>query len=320
MHILALEIDYAHEKAGWINCHLTIDGEPYHLYASQVFPPFSELLRFVKAVAGQRFPARFSWDEEGVVADFEATAVAEDSPLMHLKITYGKSDTPWFDDVIERETIIQAFLPPILDLSNNFLLAEKEWYLSKELVAKLHRAIVMGIPLRSDILSPQLVTCAFEGGYDSGYVEGRVFFRVIFEEEWIINILMFDTNPFWGQLVDFFGNIASGNLPAACEHHRAFQLAVSSPEDPYDVKMVTRLVAEPLDTAENFRLKIFTQYQDEPKFLRLDEVVDRRQFTHGFADSFKQFLKQDYQLAPDKDGKTFDLRALSPQALGALLD
>lgn len=315
MHTLALEIDYAHEKAGWINCHLTIDGEAYHLDASSVFPPFQPLLRFVKAVAGQRFPAEFFWDEEGVGADFEATAVAKDSPLVHLKIKHNDSDTLWFEDVIERETIIQAFLPPILDFSNNCLLAEKEWYLSKELVAKLHRAIVTGIPLRSDIHVAQDVESAVQGAYDVGYVEGRVFFRIIFDEEWIISILMFDTNPFWGQAIDFFGQIASGNLPASCEHHRVFQLSTAEPGNPFDVHLRTRLVAEPLDVPENFRLKIFTTYRDEKEFLLLEEVVDRHTFTQSFLNSFQKFLKDEYQIFPDKDSKTFDLRTLSLEKL-----
>jgi hypothetical protein len=83
------------------------------------------------------------------------------------------------------------------------------------------------------------------------------------------------------------------------------------PEIPTKIRTLTRLVAEPLDVPENFRLKIFTTYHDESKFLLLDEVVDRRQFAHGFTESFKKFLKKKYRIEPDKDGKTFDLRTLS---------
>jgi hypothetical protein len=72
MHTIAFEINHKHEHAGWINCYLTINGERHALEASSVFPPFQPLLRFVKAVAGQRFPAKFFWDEEGIGADFEA--------------------------------------------------------------------------------------------------------------------------------------------------------------------------------------------------------------------------------------------------------
>jgi hypothetical protein len=315
MHTLAFKIDHAHQSAGWIKCELTIDGVKHPLDASYAFPPFQPLLRFVKAAAGQRFPARFFWDEEGQGANFEASAVAEDSPLMHLVIKHDDLDEPWFDDVIERETVIQAFLPPILEFSKKYLLSEKQWYLPKKLVAKFQHDITSGIPLRSDIHSPQPVTPSIEGGYDIGALDGRVFFRIVFEEDWIVSIVLFDTNPFWGQLIEFMGMIASGNLPAGCEHLHVMRFNTPLQEEPAEFRSKTRLAAEPLEAADNFRLKIFTQWQEEAEFLLLDEVVDRRQFTSGFAGSFRKFLKKEYRVEPDRDGKTFDLRTLSLETL-----
>ncbi|HEX5807549.1 MAG TPA: hypothetical protein VFY25_02705, partial [Anaerolineales bacterium] len=164
MHSLALEIDYAHESAGWIKCELIVDGERHPLDASNVFPPFLPLLRFVKAVAGQRFPARFFWDEEGVGAHFEAIAVAENSPLVHLKIQHEEAAEPWLDADIERETVVQAFLPPVVEMSQNFLLAEKEWHIPGRVVARIQESIARGIPLRSDIHTPQYVEFIVRGG------------------------------------------------------------------------------------------------------------------------------------------------------------
>jgi hypothetical protein len=106
------------------------------------------------------------------------------------------------------------------------------------------------------------------------------------------------------------GNIATGNLPAACEHLRVLRWDLPSQEEPYESRQQTRLVAEPLDAPENFRLKIITAWDDEPDFLLLEEVVNRRQFTEGFAYSLKKFLDEEYQLTPDNDGKIFDLRTL----------
>jgi hypothetical protein len=140
---------------------------------------------------------------------------------------------------------------------------------------------------------------------------GRVFIRINLEDENLISILLFDTNPFWQQIVDFFGQIASGILPAACEHLRVFQLTVASPKTPDEYRVITRLLAELLDVPQNFRLKIFTKSQEETEFLLLDEVLDRQQFTNGPIASFEQFLKKEYQVAPDNDGNTFDLRMLS---------
>jgi hypothetical protein len=309
-HTLSFEIDYQSEKAGWINCWLTINGERHHFEASYAFPPFVPLLRFVKAVAGQRFPVKFFWDEEGHGVDFEAVAIAEDNPLVHLKVIHD-GDVCWFDDVIERQTIIQVFLPPIVDFSKHFWKAEVEWYTPKKLVDQFQQAILAGIPLRSDTHLPQPVECSVSGDYENGSIEGYVSIHITFEEETIVWIHLFDTHPFWREWLDFLGGIANGNLPATCEHHRILHLNLSPPdEDPVEWRSCTRLVAEPLDMLENFRLKIFTNWQDEPEFLRMDEVVDRRKFASGFTDSFKKFLKKEYKVMPDPNGKTFDLRAL----------
>ena len=152
------------------------------------------------------------------------------------------------------------------------------------------------------------------GGYDNGYIEGRAFLRIIFEEEHLVSILMFDTNPFWPQVLEFMGHIACGHLPAACEHLRVVEWHVA-PERPTEFRTLTRLVAEPLEAAENFRLKIFTRHQDEPEFMLFDEVVHRRQFTRGFMTAFQAFLKNEYRIEPDKAGQTFDLRTLALENL-----
>jgi hypothetical protein len=310
-HTLSFEIDYKNEKAGWINCWLTINGERYHIEASYAFPPFQPLLRFVKAVAGQRFPARFFWDEEGHGLNFEAIAISDNSPLVHLKIIHDE-DVCWFDAEIERETIIQAFLPPIVDFSKNFWKAQIEWYTPKKLVTQFEQAILAGIPLRSDIHLPQPVECSVSSDYEHGSIEGYNSIHITFEEEEIAWLYLFDTSPFWLEWLDFLGKIASGNLPASCEHLRISQLNMSPPDgDPVEWRSHTRLVAEPVAVTENFRLKIFTTLDKEPEFLRLDEVVDRRRFTSGFAHSFKKFLKDKYKMLPDKNGKIFDLRTLS---------
>jgi len=309
-HNLALEIDHQHEHAGWIDCWLMLDDERYHLDASWAFPPFLPLLRFLKAIKGQRFPAHCYWDEEGTVADFTATAVAEDSPLMHLRIVYDEGDTLWFDDVIERDTVIQALLPPLMDFFENFPRSESQWEAPKRVVGQLHRAIVKGIPLRSDLHSSQAVEVGVQGRYDLALVDGRVFFNIVFEAETLVSILLFDTHPFWLQLLDFFGAIAHNTLPATCEHSRLVEVGTPEPK-----RGLTRLCAEPLAAPENFRLKIWTAWNEEPEFLLLDEVVAREPFVRGFAKAFKTFLATDYQRVPDAQGNTFDLRTLPLEQL-----
>ncbi len=309
MHTLNIEIDYQNERAGWITCHLSIDGRQHSLQASYVFPPFIQLLRFVKAIAGQRLPANFFWDEEGRGAEFEAEAVADANELVHLRITsMGDEANPWIDAHVERTSVIDAFLPPILAFAKEFPKAEQDWATPRRLVDMLHQSIVQGIPSRSDTHAPQLVTCCVEADYETPYLEGDIFFRIGFEEEDIVSIIMFDTDPFWRRLVEFLGRIASADLPAVCEHTRTVTLSDITPEGRFQI--VTRLVAEPLDVTENFRLKILISDYVRTDFLRLDEVVSRRQFVSGFCDSFLALLEDTYRIEPDLAGRTFDLRTL----------
>ena len=47
----------------------------------------------------------------------------------------------------------------------------------------------------------------------------------------------------------------------------------------------------------------------------MDEVVNHDQCVRGFTDVFGQFLKNEYQMQPDEDGKIFDLRTLPLEKL-----
>ena len=312
-HSLGFEIDHQRERGGWIDCWLTIGTERHHIYASAAVPPFLPLLRFVKAIAGQRFPARVTWDEEGVVAEFKASAIAEDSALVHLRIrydVYGK-DVLWFDDGTERDGVIAAFLPPLIDFSHNFARDGRYWGFPKRIVSRLCRAILDGIPPRSDIHAPQVVECGVRGGYDMGFLEGRGFFTVTFEEETLVSILRFDTHPFWLQLVEFVGAVARNALPAGCEDLRIVDWGpLGDGEEGTESQLKTRLCAEPLAAPENFRLKIWQYWDDEPEFLALDEVVERQRFVQDFSASLKRFLATEYRIEPDPQGRTYDLRTL----------
>jgi hypothetical protein len=317
-HHLEFEIDHQHERGGWIHCWLTTGGERHHLHASATFPPFLPLLRFVKAVAGQRFPARMAWDEEGVVADFTATAIAEESPFVHLRIRYDVYDENllWFEERIERDEVVAALLPPLLDFFYNFAQGGKYWEFSEPVVRRLCQAIVNGIPPRSDVHAPQTVVCAVYGGYDMDYLDGRVFFTIAFEEETLVSFLRFDTHSLWPRLLEFFGAIAGNALPACCEELQVVDWGFWDDEVPeLVVRRKTRLCAEPLAAPENFRLRIWESLDEESAFLLLDEVVERRQFVDSFATSLRLFLATEYCVVPDPEGGTFDLRTLTLKPL-----
>lgn len=303
---LSFEIDYKNERAGWIVCWLTIEGERHKIYASNVFPPFMDLLNFVKAISIQRLPVKFFWDEEGHGPEFFAFPVAEDSPFVHLKIVYDNPEHPWVDAELERDAVVQAFLAPLLDLSKNFLKAETAWYFPRKDVERVKNAMEKGYPLRSDVNAFQPIYFSVKAAYEEGYEEGHTFLQANLDDNRCLDILLYDTNPFWREWITFLGQVASGDFPASCEHIRIVEFLPDEP--PY--RFTHCLTAEAVANPENFRLKIFTQEYDDEPFLFLNEVLNRQQCVRGFAEVFGEFLRENYQVYPDNDEKTFDLRTL----------
>lgn len=313
-HTLSFEITYKHHFGGWLNCWLTLNGARYGLGASYVFPPFKPLLYFVKAIAGQRLPARFEWDQEGNTVTFEATPLAEDSPLVHLKICNGPEDC-WFDAEIGREAVIQAFLPPLLDFSQHHRTADVEWEIPKKLVEQVQQDIHTGIPPRSNIHAPQPVECLINGKHARNAQQDQAFFTISLENNDLVFITLSGENPFWHTWLNFLANIASASLPAECMYTHISRMGIWTDTSASEIRQQTRLLAEPLPVPEHFRLKIFTRFDDEDAFLLLDEVVERRQFIKGFTRSFRQYLNTNYKYTPHPGAPTPDLRTISLERL-----
>ena len=317
IHTLALEIDYAHEHAGWIDCDLIIDGEHHPLDASNVFPPFQPLLHFVKAVAGQCLPAHFIWDEEGHGLEFKALPVAEDSSLVHLTIQHWGTNSFLLDAEIERDAVVRTFLPPLQDLVQNFTLAEAEWGLPQFAVQHVARRIAEGFPQGLDNRADERLEFQILGDY-SNEAYGASSLQIWLEDEGKAGWHVQDTDPLWPGWIAFMEKIASGDLPAKIEHMQESRLLLSLfdgddiPEDMKDtMEYRTYLRAEPADAPQDFRLRIHTSNRNvEIETQLLNEVFNRLGFVHAFRQAFELFLQNEYQLRPDTAGQTFDLRTL----------
>ena len=220
----------------------------------------------------------------------------------------------WFDADIERETIIQAFLPPIVDMSRNFPLAEKEWYMPDRIVEHIRQTIAQGIPLRSDMLLPQHVEITIREASEPENLVAHFSLGIWPDDKHRFSLKAHDTSPLWIELIHFFEKIVSGNLPAECKHENpgiSFELFDES-HVPLGLHYSWEMVrAESTDIPQNIRLKLFSWRNNEKPSPYLDEVVDRMQFVHAFTSSFSDYLQNHYQITPDHNGKTFDLRTLS---------
>ena len=311
MPTLDLEIDYAHEQYGWIDCTITVDGTPHHLSASGAIPPFSQLMYFIRAAAGNDLPHSFDWDEEGFGAKFEVSAV-KDSPLLHLNIThyYEKVDV-WVDADMEREAIVQAFLPPLVDFVQNF---DRGWAPPRRIVENIQNAVAKGLPLRPDPHAPKHADFIIYPSYGYGTTEDHLNLQIWLNDDFWLHHSLQDTDPFWPNLINFLEAINNGIFPAQVEYidNMRFSLlgAFISSTEQFERKF--RLLASAVDQPEHFRLRRYmteAQSKDEKSFT--DELIDRQQFTRSFVEVFGEFLRSKYQVSEDGIGKVFDLRTLS---------
>ena len=69
-------IDAKNEWGGWIYCYLSDNEQVHELWASATLTPFPQLIHFMRMVLLGELPARFEWDEEGLIKTF----VAEPDP------------------------------------------------------------------------------------------------------------------------------------------------------------------------------------------------------------------------------------------------
>jgi hypothetical protein len=318
MTTLAFEIDYAHEHHGWIDCTLTMDEKPHHLSASGAVPPFLGLMYFVKAIARHDLPHTFHWDEEGFGAKFEVTAIT-DSLLVHLKITHTNEKVEvWIDADIERETVIQAFLPPLVDFAQNYEIVDRSWELPRRVVEHIQSSIAKEISLQPDPHAPKHADFIIYPNYGLDLTEDHVSLQLWIDDAFRFHIDLQDTDPFWLNLVNFLEKVAVADFPAQLEYTDNWQFSVMGVLIPSfkQFERKYRLVASATDDRENFLLqKFFLEWENEDKVPTIAEVINCRQFTSGFVESFENFLQVFYQMSIDGDGKTFDLRSLSLEKL-----
>lgn len=322
---IEFEIDYANESAGWIDCYLTIAGQRYRLSASDVFPPFLSMLRWLRAIHAQRMPHRFYWDEEGKGALFEARPIVEDSPDFHLRIKHNTEDQPWIEADISRQQVITTFFSALKDFALHAGPPSRgDWHLMLADIASFEQFQARLIPPRSDLSRAEPVSFTIDRPENapSPFQWMALWIWDIPLIEWMLD----DFDPFWGIWFDFLDKIADGRLPAKAEYTdtRMIQLLIDlAEEEPGGDSPVCHcghsIYADPLPDPHLFRLRFLAHGPDEQNFLALDEILDRRQFVGGFCRSFENFLSNSYKLSATEEGQSFDLRSLPLGELKSLL-
>jgi hypothetical protein len=307
----ALEIDALSSRNGWMNCWLVVDGQRHRLEATSVFPPFSDLLAFAKALVTQALPHEFIWDEESHGAIFQALPVAPESPNFILKINHDGEIV--VEAEFDRLKIVRGLLEALRGVALDCPGAESEWEFPYFLIENFERELAQGFALA---VNPQELHAAnFIFGHYGGY-GGQVYpaFTLWVNDEQLLSMWMGDIPRFWWLWFEFLEKIGTGALPAEAVFHQ-------EGEDLYDdhadlfltlgLDTTRHFQAQALSETDNFQLRIVIQMNppgDEQ--IHLDAPFERRQFVDSFARAFKEFLETSYPAFLESDEHKFDLRTL----------
>jgi hypothetical protein len=323
---LNLEIDYRHESAGWIDCYLTFDGICHKLWASDVFPPFIQLIHWMRALTANRLPYRFYWDEEGHGAKFKAWPVAEDSPNFHITIYYDKDDTTWVDAELERKAVVDVLLAALRDYAlYGGPPSRGGWDFSLADVIAFEEFQRRVIPPRSDHHSAEPIQLTLRRAR-----QFELACQWLDMQVWgipVVTMVLPDSHPMWPSWFEWLEKILLGQLPAEVDFlnltiedlNREMVARGEQPESVLDRPWGYTLRATAVDHPGHFRLVITNADDEYRDYLQLDEVQDRRAFVSAFCAEFERMLKEEYQVLADDDGTVFDLHSLPIEPLKTLL-
>lgn len=327
---LKLEIDYRHEESGWIDCFLTFDGVRHNILASDVYPPFPQLLHWMRALIANRLPHRFYWDEEGVGVMIESWPVAEDSPNFRLRIQYrsfnGVGGDVWADAELDRQAVVDMLLAALRDFAQHARRPSGgPWYCSLKDIRAFELFRQRVIPPRGDIHSCEPILFRL-----SCYRQHQNASLWLHFELWGITALtlaLSDNHPMWPLWFAWLEKILLGELPAEVDFldldkeqlNRKLVAIGELPESALENHWGNSFRALPVDHPRHFRLVVTEADDDFRDFLQLDEVQDRRAFVAAFCAEFERMLAEEYKLLPGDDGVICDLRHLPLARLQALL-
>jgi len=303
----SLQIDPLSSDSGWMHCWLVVDGQSHYLDATNVFPPFGDVLAFAQAIAANHLPYEFFWDEEGHGAKFQAFPVEPEGLRFRLHIEHDGEIV--VDAEFARMQIARGLLESLRRVALDCPGAESEWDLPYFLIENFERGLTQGFATGAGAVSiPHFVFNHYRG-YGGGEAPC---FAIWVDYHLALFMAMDDIAEHWYAWFDLLEKIRRDDLPAEIIFKRTTE------ENPglfswFGIDVVFHFHADTSITPGHFRLNIIAQHPNlEPKVNQtiLEALFDHHQFVSAFAQTFKQFLETDY-LAFLKGGENrFDLRIL----------
>jgi hypothetical protein len=305
-HSVSLEIDPLSSRYGWMDCWLVVDGRYHRLDATSVFPPFGDVLSFAQAIAENRLPYEFIWDEEGHGAKFQAFPVASKPSCFRLFIDHDGEIV--VDAEFDRMQIARGLLESLRRVALDCPGAESEWEFPYFLIEDFERALAQGFRKISTVGSVGVAHFVFHhyGGYGGGQVPG---FSLWVEDRLAQIMPMNDSAGHWQAWFGLLETIRGGYLPAEA----ILQWEAEDPPGLFSLlgmDVVFHFQAEPIMESDHFRLKIIVRHPNiKPEIDQLvwEAIFDRQEFVSAFARAFKQFLKTDYLAFLESGTTQFDL-------------
>lgn len=140
----ALEFEPLSARNGWMNCWLTVNGDRQHMYASSVFAPFGDVLKFARALATDRLPHAFAWQEEGPWIEFKAFPIQPGSPQFRMVVE--RNGTQILDAELHRMETVHRLVEELRGVALDCPGAESEWEFPYFLLEDFERELAQGIP------------------------------------------------------------------------------------------------------------------------------------------------------------------------------
>ncbi len=126
MQVKPVEVYYYQgHMSGWININITVDGIQTTLWATELFPPFDTLARFLTDILEGTFPTHFELEEEGPYKIFIAEAVDDKPDAFHFRMT-GNGEEVFLDNLFDREQFVYAFFDDLI-LFMDTAFYEEDW-------------------------------------------------------------------------------------------------------------------------------------------------------------------------------------------------
>lgn len=305
----SLEIDPLSSRNGWMDCWLVVDGIYHRLDATSVFPPFGDALTFAQAIAENRLPHEFIWDEEGHGAKFQALPVVSKPSHFCLRINHDGEIV--VNAEFDRMQIAHGLLESLRRVTLDCPGAESEWEFPYFLIENFERHLAPG---SNKISNMGLVAVAhFVFNHYGGYGGGQVPCFALWMDNRLAHLMpMVDSAQHWHMWFRLLQDIRRGPLPAEA----IFKWESENPPGPFSLlgwDVVFHFQAEPIMEPARFLLKIIVRHPNIKPVIDhviLEAVFDCQQFVAAFAQAFKQFLETNYLVFLESGESKFDLRTL----------